>query len=210
MYNKIFYVFFTTFLVLILAACKSQNDPIYNKRYKVDKFTWLYDKEFSNIDKAIVEIANQLLVNISNNDHINQKVAITTIVSLDDLDRSSTFGRMISESLFNELHERKFKTIDLRSSELITVTKDGEFVLTRDVEKLKDEIPQSVTLVGTYTPLDKDRVVINTRIINIFTSDVLSTSRIIFIHENDCKTFDLCPQQSKENQINLIPIKEMK
>lgn len=192
MFNKLLTALLFTVITVSLVGCKQSNTPINNK-YKKSKFSYFADKHFDDLDNAIMEISNQLLLNIDSNSHKNNKIVVTSFVSLDEFTKTSSFGRMVGESLINELHSRKFKLIDFRASEAMTVNQNGEFTLSRDIDKLKDEMPEAFVLVGTYSLLDTKRLVLNARIVNNFTSDVLSTARVVYEFE-DCKRFDLCPK----------------
>jgi TolB-like protein len=176
--------------IFLLSGCK-QNRTSLNKNYKVSSYSFYNSNEFKDLNKAIDEIANHLLLNINSTKHKYSKIVVTSLVNLDEFEQTSKFGRMVAESLINELHYRKFKVIDFRATEAININESGEFALTRNIDKLKDEMPEALILVGTYSILDKSRLVINTRIVNNFTSDVISTSRVVYQFK-DCKPFNLC------------------
>jgi TolB-like protein len=155
--------------------------------------------EFKDLNKAIDEIANHLLLNINARKQKHSKIVITSLVNLDEFEQTSKFGRTVAESLINELHYRKFKVIDFRATEALSINETGEFALTRNIDKLKDEMPEALILVGTYSILDKNRLVINTRIVNNFTSDVISTSRVVYKYK-DCKLFELCEKVDNDKK----------
>jgi TolB-like protein len=204
-----------SFLILLnlflFSGCNLQKQTPLNKKYQSSESSFFTNNEYSDINKGINEIANQLLMNISRNHQINYKLVVTSLVNLDDFDSTSSFGRMISESLINEMHSRRFKVIDFRTRELMTINPAGEFVLTREADQLKDEMPFALMLVGTYTLLDNKRIVINTRIMDIFSSEVLSTSRILYEFK-ECEKYHLCQNDAilKKRVPNEIPIKEEK
>jgi hypothetical protein len=114
----------------------------------------------------------------------------------------------LSEALIDELHIRRFHILDYRTQELIIVNKDGEFSLTRDAKRLSDEVPESLVLVGTYTLISSNKILINTRILNTATFDVVSTAKVNLAIK-DCKLLNNCPKNVKPI-INFIPIQEDK
>lgn len=209
MYKQVSFFVPFIFILLVFSGCNLQKQTPLNKKYKLSESSLFISNEYSDIDKGINEIANQLLLNISRNHQINYKLVVTSLVNLDNFDTTSSFGRMVAESLINEMHSRRFKVIDFRTRELMTINNEGEFVLTREANELKDEMPYTLMLVGTYTLLDNDRIVINTRIMDIFTSDVLSTSRILYEFK-ECEKYGLCENDfiTKKRTPNEIPIKE--
>lgn len=186
---------FLLLIIIFLGGCKQYNNHI-NTEYKTKSSLFFSKDSFANMNNAIVEISNQLLVNIPSRTKKYNKFVITTFVSLEEFTKTSRFGRVISESLIDEMHTRKFKILDFRSQESISVNSKGEFSLTRDIIKLRDEIPEALIVVGTYSIIENNKIVINARIINNFTSDVISTAKVIYANY-DCKQFDLCSKEIK-------------
>jgi len=189
-------IFLFSIITLILTSC-SQNNNI-NNRYRTLPLGLFSNSNYTDLSKAITEISNQLLLNIPYTKQKNNKFVITTFVNLNDFKQTSKFARVISESLIDELHKKRFKILDYRTQDVISVDKNGEFLLTRDTLKLRDEIPQSLLVVGTYSIIDKKTLVINARVIDNFTSIVLSTAKVIYEYE-DCKILDICVK--KKNTI---------
>jgi len=150
---------------------------------------------YVNLNDTIVDIAEQLF-----NTKINKKnpsrVILTSFVDLDNLENTSTFGRLISESMFNELHIRKFLVTDFRGQEAVTVNEDGEFHITRDVEKLKDNIDAvEYILVGTYVKFENQSLLINARILDSISGNILSSARVVYRPKN-CSLFDICMKKN--------------
>jgi len=56
--------------------------------------------------------------------------------------------------MLSELHKIGFKVLDFHGKDAMLVNKDGEFYITRDITKLKDEINNANILVGTYSLFD--------------------------------------------------------
>jgi len=195
-------------VTFFFAACSS-NNPYINKNYKNRGSFFSDDNHFDTIDKAAKGIADQLLFNIPRGYHKSNKYVITTFVNLNNFAKTSDFGRVLGESLINELHTRRFKIIDFRAKESILVNPDGEFSLTRDVLKLKDEMPEALVVLGTYSSIGDNQVIINVRIVNNFTSDVISTAEVIYKYKN-CKKFNLCPAVVKKPPVKVKTISVLK
>jgi len=203
-------LFIFIIISLILVSCKNKNNNTHiNSNFKNKKSFFSSNGQYNSIDEATQNIADQLLFNIPRSYHKNNKYVITTFVNLNEFTKTSNFGRILGESLINELHTRRFKIIDFRAKESILVNKFGEFSLTRDVLKLKDEMPESLIVVGTYSTIENDSIVINARIINNFSSDVISTAKVIYNYK-DCKQLNLCKKIEKKPiiKIKTIPIIE--
>jgi len=150
---------------------------------------------YQNLNGAIVAIADQLLIsNVSKNKNTN--IILTSFVELNQFNKTTTFGRLLSESMFNELHIRKFHVSDFRGQDAVSVNADGEFHITRDINKLKDNIESAEHIVvGTYVKFENDTILINARILDSETGEIVSTARVIY-NPIDCTLFDMCPGKS--------------
>jgi len=151
-----------------------------------------------NLNGAIVAMADQLFVSNIFGKHDDTSIILTSFVDLNQFAKTTTFGRLLSESMFNELHIRNFKVTDFRGQNAVSVNEDGEFHITRNVDKLKDHISATeYIVVGTYVKFEKDSVLINARILDSETGGIISTARIIYQPEN-CRLFGLCPRNEKD------------
>lgn len=159
---------------------------------------------YTNLNETIINIADQLFKTMKNKNN-EKRVILTSIVDLNELDTTSTFGRLLSESMFNELHVRNFFVTDFRGQEAVTVNEDGEFHISRDVEKLKDTI-QAVEyiLVGTYVKFENESLLINTRILDSISGMVISSARVVY-KPDDCRDYNVCrPKEVVNIQNNLF------
>ena len=93
-------------------------------------------------------------------------IGVATFVDIDDLYKSSTFGRVYAEQVMSELSMRGFDVIELRHTDALQfLANDGEFALSRDVSMLKRGRNLGGIVVGTYAVSD-DRVYVNARLID--------------------------------------------
>jgi TolB-like protein len=200
-----FNILFLFTLIFLVSGCKQNNQHI-NNDYRKSNLSFFVDKKFTDLDSAVSEISTQLLLNIPSNSQKQNKLILTTFVDLNTLSKTSPFGRVISESLIDELHSKNFKIVDFRMQEVLTINNNGEFSLTRDVTKLKDEVQEALIVVGTYSVIDDHTVVLNARIMNTFTSDVISTAKVIYQFKN-CEEFNICKEVEKPNQVKVTKMK---
>jgi len=154
----------------------------------------------SNLNDTIVDIANQLFTTKIN--HKNPtRIILTSFVDLENFENTSTFGKLLSESMFNELHIRDFSITDFRGQKAVLVNEDGEFHITRDVEKLKDSIDEiEYILVGTYVKFENESLLINARIMDSNSGKLLSTARVVY-YPKDCSQFGICKQMEKTHNL---------
>ena len=143
------------------------------------------------VDDKIVELADSLLASsrIAQADMGN--IAITSFVNLHNLSKTSSFGRTIGETFFNELFIRGFNVADFRGQSALTVNPTGEFFITRDVKKINKKVANSYVLVGTFSAIDK-QVVINARIMDNQTGRVVASAKTYYQTSN-CQLLNNCP-----------------
>lgn len=200
----------------ILAEKKEKEAIALAKKKEYEKFLVKYNlkKEhiYSNLNTTIISLAEQLFDTKSNKKNPT-RVILTSFVDLNNLEKTSTFGRLVSESMFNELHIRKFLVTDFRGQEAVSVNEDGEFHITRDVEKLKDVIGEvEFILVGTYVKFENKSLLINARILDSVSGNVFSSARVVY-RPKDCSLFDLCMKKNVDKSgvnRNLKPTKRNK
>ena len=155
---------------------------------------------YNNLNAVVVSMSDQLLKSTNIKLKHKKRIALTAFVELSQFNKTTKFGRVLSESMFNELHIRGFKVLDFRGQDAISINNDGEFHLTRDISKLKPKINNAYIMVATYSQFDYNSLAINGRIIDLDSGEVISTSRTIY-QSSDCRLFDLC---DKVNNIKLI------
>ena len=128
------------------------------------------------LNSKIIFLADQLENNISEA-YKSWPIVVTTFVDINRLDETNTFGRAIAESLIHELQVRGWNVLEIRLSRSIFVNDKGEFALTRDRNKLKSsKVKVRLLVLGTYF-ITGNNVVINARIVDFLTGQVLSTAQ---------------------------------
>jgi len=118
---------------------------------------------------------------------------ITSFVRLDNLKKTSEFGRVMSESLINELSNRGFNIVEFRGQVSVSLNNEGEYFITRDVSRLREQIVNTYVVVGTYSR-QFGKVMLNARVIDNSNGRIISTSRSTYDHglRNDCRIFKDC------------------
>lgn len=197
--KKIFFMIALLIIPLLFSGCGMKN-----RAYE----TYILDVDWANepdvketINQSIIDLADQLL--LTSKIDKKSKVTITSFVDLHQLNKTTHFGRKVSESFFSELHKRGLSLVDARGTKSIRVNADGEFFITRDIKLLNNKrFENSYILVGTYTRFGKG-VMINVRILDNQTGDVVSVGRSI-IDINYCDIFENCPKKETEKKDEII------
>lgn len=143
------------------------------------------------MESTIASLATQMMQNKKM--HTTKPVLITAFVRLDNLKKTSEFGRVLSESLINELSNRGFNVIEFRGQVGVSINEQGEYFITRDANKLKNTVENTYIVVGTYSRQYK-QVMLNARVIDNVTGQIISSSRATYAHNlrEDCVLFKDC------------------
>ena len=186
------------------------NKPAVQKTYtdeNVEK-----ENQDVQITKQHIQIANDRQMNITSQATLegtinslatqmmrNQKmstskpVLITSFVRLDNFKKTTEFGRIVSESLINEMSNRGFNIIEYRGQMAVSVNERGEYFITRNPHKMKDKVPNTYVVVGTYSR-QYGKVMLNARVMDNITGRIITSSRATYTHnmKNDCLIFKDC------------------
>ncbi len=101
---------------------------------------------------------------------------VTTIVDIDDLASTSTFGRLLSEAIGAELMRKGAKVVDIRTAKaFMTRNRSGELILTRNAEDLSGSVKARAVVAGTYG-VSRDSVVVTVRLISLSDSRIMSVA----------------------------------
>jgi len=171
-----------TFLCcLIISQLLATNSEDGNSKYIV--------KGNHQLDNVITELANKLFVyNKLSGD--NEEIAITSFVDLDKLNKTTHFGRTLSEAFFDELFTRGFNVSDFRAQDTLSINANGEYFLTRDIRLLNKDVTSAYILVGTYSFFE-GKVLINARILDNQSGKVLASARSNYL-SSDCSLLENC------------------
>ncbi len=120
-------------------------------------------------------LADQLDKNVGANSLSNIYI-VTSFTNLDKIDDTMALGRLISENLIYGLQMHKWRIIEIRLTKGVDVNAAGEFFLSRDINKLRDEYKISGVITGTYS-VAEGNLTINARVIDVNTGEVISSAQ---------------------------------
>ena len=143
------------------------------------------------LENTITSLATQMMQNKKFD--TTKAVLITSFVRLDNLKKTTEFGRVISESMINELSNRGFNVIEFRGQMSVSVNAQGEYYITRDVNKMRQKIVNTYVVVGTYSR-QYGKVMLNARVLDNSSGQIISSARSTYVHNlrNDCVVFKDC------------------
>ena len=125
--------------------------------------------------QAVADLAAQLNQNMGR--RAGQVFILTSFSDLNRLQESSHLGQLLSENLIHELQVRGWDLVELRLANAVSVNSAGEFGLSREHRRLKEQFQASGIITGTYS-LAGRYVMVNARVMNYETGAVVSTAQV--------------------------------
>jgi TolB-like protein len=120
-------------------------------------------------------LALTILEQLRSKEVLNQPIIVTTFVNLNNLNKSSVFGRAVAERLLTELHHAGFTVSEIRKGKDVFLREElGELILTRDARETMGKTHARAVLAGTYVAT-ADSVIVNARLIDLQTPLILSS-----------------------------------
>lgn len=187
--------------LLLTSGCAYKNDSAISQEYdkvqttkqhlEVAADNQKYVTTQNTLDATITSLAAQMMQNKKMD--TNKPVLITSFVRLDQFKKTTEFGRVISESLINELSNRGFNIIEFRGQMAVSINDEGEYFISRKPHEIKGSIPNTYVVVGTYSR-QAGRIMLNARVIDNITGKIISSARATYAHgvANDCMMFGDC------------------
>ncbi|WP_297892852.1 FlgO family outer membrane protein [Shewanella sp.] len=106
----------------------------------------------------------------------DQPIVVATPVLVGDMSSTNALAQQLQQGLMTSLHQFQFNVVDLNLGDGLRVSEDGDFILTRDWQKLSSNLPVEHLLVSTMS-LTTNGMAINARIVNVSNNRVVSTSQ---------------------------------
>ncbi|MCL1036469.1 hypothetical protein L2750_04800 [Shewanella submarina] len=113
-----------------------------------------------------------------NNDALRptQPVVVATPVMVGDFNDTNALGKQLQQGMMAALHINQFNVVDMNVAEAMRVTKDGNFILSRDWRQLPGDVLVEYSLVSTMS-LDVNGLQLNSRLIDLANNRVVSASQ---------------------------------
>lgn len=104
-------------------------------------------------------------------------ILVTSLVNIDDLTDTSSFGRITGEQIGSRLTQQGYRVteIRLRQDNVLIRRKAGEFALSRDLVHLSQNQGAQAIMVGTYA-IGMNMVYVTTKLVSPVNSQVLASS----------------------------------
>ncbi len=131
-----------------------------------------------NLVHVSYEIADRLMANLKEPLAQNKTVLVASFVDVQYMQRSSNFGRMMSEYICSRLGQKGYRVIEMKLRKDIYVKeKGGEFLLSRSVKEISDAHDAQAVVVGTYAQA-MTNVYISARVVRADGGEIISSCDI--------------------------------
>lgn len=167
---RLLFMFFAS-IICLTSGCVA-TAAIDSKPQSVPQFILPPVGDFNDRMKNLADQLDKNLVT----ENLSGTYIVTSFTSLDKITDTSALGRLISENLMHGLQVHKWQILEVRLTKGIDVTSSGEFSLSRDVNKLKDEYKISGVVTGTYS-IAEGNLTINARVIDVNNGVVISSAQ---------------------------------
>lgn len=109
----------------------------------------------------------------------DRPIVVATMVSIDNLDKSSTFGRLASQLVSSRLAQRGYLVKDLTYMRALTVQPStGEMVLSRDAARMSASVNAQAIVAGTYAVGGRE-IYLNIRMLRAEDGAILSSADVV-------------------------------
>ena len=101
-------------------------------------------------------------------------ILVASFVNLDNLEQSSSLGRLVSEQFASRFKEKGYTTIEMKLRTTVFIKKgSGEFLLSRELSEIGIKHRAQAVVVGTYAA-GADRLYLTARVVNVNDSTILA------------------------------------
>ena len=110
-----------------------------------------------------------------------QRMLVSTVVDVNDVNRTTMFGRVVTEFLSARLTRCNIDVIHptVREDQLL-VQSSGQFLLSRDVANLALDYNARTALVSTYAPLNES-VIVSMKLVSTVENSTLAATDFVLV-----------------------------
>ncbi len=157
----------STLLIPALLSATLSGCGLFRNNYEV-KDTDLVDVSYDAVD----ELQNRLTRKIPK----NSLIIVTTLLNVDNHNKTSAFGRIVSDQIASAFHKEGFQIIGMELPiDLFIMKEDGTLLLSDDTKKLLNRYRAAVLVGGVYAP-GKKNAYVSLRVIETATKTIISST----------------------------------
>jgi TolB-like protein len=143
--------------------------------YAIENNIRLVDANDDVITAANYKAAEYLVGKLPKDMLKDSPLLVASFVNIDNLNESSTFGRMVSEQISSRFKQLGYTSIEMKLRTTIFIKEgSGEFLLSRELSEISTKHNAGAVVVGTYA-FASDRIYLTVRIVNAADSAILAS-----------------------------------
>jgi TolB-like protein len=143
--------------------------------YAIENNIRLVDANDDVVTAANYKAADYLVGKLPKGMLKDSPLLVASFVNVDNLNESSTFGRMVSEQISSRFKQLGCTSIEMKLRTTIFIKEgSGEFLLSRELSEISTKYNAQAVVVGTYA-FASDRVYLTVRIVNAVDSAILAS-----------------------------------
>jgi len=128
--------------------------------------------------------ADTLITQVRSRLSTDKPILVATVVRIDDLYASSTFGRVTSENISSRLTQAGYKVVEMKFGNSVYMKRnEGELVLTREINSIAKNYDAQAVLVGSYG-IGTDSVFINIKLVQPGSNNLVVGSHDYSVQKN--------------------------
>lgn len=134
--------------------------------------SFYYLRSASSLEIFIEKLVKQLTFN-KDSIPLKSDIIVMTPVMEASYDQTNELGQILQQGLTSALHKQGFNVIDINIGNALKITEKGNFILTRDWQKISPDINAKFVLVSSMG-LNSKGLVFNGRLIKLYNNRIIS------------------------------------
>lgn len=132
--------------------------------------------EDDNLVEVSYEAVDQLLLNLKQPLPRGSLVVINSLVNVDDLSQTFSFGRIVSDQISSAFHRSGYRVMGMELPTEIFVKNDsGILQLSEETKKALNDVGAQALVIGTFAP-GKKNAYVSIRVVDIDSGYFMSTT----------------------------------
>lgn len=156
--------------VLCVSGCATDRDMLQGSEEKNP----LISSNYAAADRLLTLAAKQELLGK------DKRVLVASWVDLNQVSRTSIFGKMMAEQLGSRLVQHGVGVVEVKlRSNLFITEKGGEMLLSSEIKEISHQQNASAVIVGTYTDAGTSGVYVTVKLVRSLDGVVLSATNFM-------------------------------
>jgi len=139
--------------------------PLYGVDFPMTRDSDIVTVSYAATDRLMNESADAI--------DRGKPILVTSIADVDNLDQSSSFGRIVSEQIGSRLSQLGYTIVESKLRGTLAVNGNGEFMLSRDARKIAAAHDAQAVVTGNYAA-GSESAIVSLKLIRLTDAKVLA------------------------------------